>query len=448
MKHSRVFHSTRLRLAALYTGTMGVILTLCGVIFYEATAHGHLSELNHRIESVAGTLHDGLEASLKKPGRLEPVVQKFVPTLCVAQAVCLSQDTTASHYLGVFQQDGYYIRFLDLSGRLLASSGQTPTNSLEQIETEPWQTLEMPDGTRYRQLSLLLKTANQTPWGYMQVGRSLDELNGHMVWVKLSLLVGLPSTMMLVVVASWWLAGQAMQPVYKSYRQIQQFTADAAHELRTPLAAIQANLESTLTPDATDADAWDTLRIVERQNGRLSNLVQDLLILSRMDLQGLPSKRQPCNLNDLVSDLVEEFAGLAIASHLSLEADIRGTALITVLGIEEQLYRLVANLITNAIQYTPAGGTVVVCLSGDDHHALIQIQDTGIGIVPKEQSRIFNRFYRISSDRSRQTGGAGLGLAIAQTIAQTHRGNIQVESELGKGSTFTVQLPSKKDKQP
>jgi signal transduction histidine kinase len=282
----------------------------------------------------------------------------------------------------------------------------------------------------------------------MQVGRSLYEVNEHMVWVKLSLLVGLPSTMLLVAAASWWLAGQAMQPVYKSYRQIQQFTADAAHELRTPLAAIQANLESTLTPDATDADAWDTLRIVERQNGRLSKLVQDLLILSRMDLQGLPAQRQPCNLNDLVSDLVEEFAGLAIASHLSLKADIRGTALITVLGIEEQLYRLVANLITNAIQYTPAGGTVVVCLSGDDHHALIQIQDTGIGIAPQEQSRIFNRFYRISSDRSRQTGGAGLGLAIAQTIAQAHRGNIQVVSELGKGSTFTVQLPSKRDKQP
>jgi signal transduction histidine kinase len=447
MKHSKVFHSTRLRLAGLYAGTMGVILTICGVGFYEAMAHSHLSELNHRIESVAGTLHDGLEASLREPGRLEPVVQKFVPSLCVAQATCSGQDSTALHYLGVFQQDGYYIRFLDLSGRLLASSGQLPANLSEQIETEPWQTLKSPDGNRYRQLSLLLKTADQTSWGYMQVGRSLHELDGHMVWVRLSLLIGLPSAMMLVVVASWWLAEQAMKPVYKSYRQMQQFSADAAHELRTPLAAIQANLESTLTPEATDADAWDTLRIVERQSGRLSRLVQDLLILAHMDLQGLPFKQQPCNLNDLVSDLVEEFMALAIASSISLTDDINSSNPVTVIGSEEQLYRLVANLITNAIQYTPARGTVVVRLSRDEYHVLIQVQDTGIGIAPTEQSRIFDRFYRVSSDRSRQTGGSGLGLAIARSVANTHQGNIRVESQLGKGSTFTVQLPLRQGKQ-
>ncbi|HEY9629472.1 MAG TPA: two-component system sensor histidine kinase RppB [Coleofasciculaceae cyanobacterium] len=443
MKHSKVFYSTQLRLAGLYAGTMGIILTICGVGFYEAMAHSHLSELNHRIESVAGTLHDALEASLREPGRLEPVMQKFVPSLCVAQATCSGQESTGMHYLGVFQQDGYYIRFLDLSGQLLASSGQLPANPAEQIETEPWQTLKAPDGTRYQQLSLLLKTANQTPWGYMQVGRSLHELDGHMIWVQLSLLIGLPSAMILVIVASWWIAGQAMKPMYRSYRQMQQFSADAAHELRTPLAAIQANLESTLTPEATDADAWDTLRTVERQSGRLSRLVQDLLILSRMDLQGLPPKRQPCNLNDLVSDLVEEFTALAIASHISLTADINSSHTLIVIGSEEQLYRLVANLITNAIQYTLAGGTVVVRLRRDDHYALIQVQDTGVGIAPTEQSRIFDRFYRVSSDRSRHTGGAGLGLAIAQAIAQAHQSNIEVRSKLGEGSIFTVRLPSK-----
>jgi len=443
MKHSQVFHATRLRLAGLYAGTMGVILTLCGVGFYEAMAHSHLSELNHRIESVAGTLHDGLEASLQEPGKLDPVVQKFLPTLCVAGKNCSDQNSTALHYLGVFHQDGYYIRFLTLSGQLLASGGNVPIDLPEQDKTEPWQTLEASDGNRYRQFSLVLKTANHQPWGYMQVGRSLHDLDGHMVWVKVSLLIGLPTAMILVVIASWWLAGQAMQPVYRSYRQMQQFTADAAHELRTPLAAIQANLESTFTPNATDADAWDTLRIVERQNGRLSRLVQDLLILSRMDLQGLPAKQQPCNLNDLVNDLVEEFSALAIVSDVSLAAHIDSTTPITVMGSEEQLYRLVANLITNAIQYTLAGGTVTIHLSRDDHYAFIKVLDTGIGISPQDQPRIFDRFYRVSSDRSRQTGGAGLGLAIAQAIATAHRGSIRVESQPGKGSTFTVQLPLK-----
>jgi two-component system OmpR family sensor kinase len=446
MKHNRVFHTTRLRLAGLYAGTMGFILTLCAVGFYEAMARSHVSELNHRIESVAGTLHDGLEASLQTPGKLEPVVQKFVPNLCAAGTTC-SYHSTALHYLGVFQEAGYYIRFLDLSGQLLASGGQVPTNLPAQIETEPWQTLETYDGDRYRQLSLLLKTTHQMPWGYMQVGRSLTELDGHMVWVKLILLIGLPIAMLLVVVASWWLAGQAMQPVYKSYRQMQQFTADAAHELRTPLAAIQANLESALAPNASDADAWDTLRTVERQNGRLSQLVQDLLILSRVDLQGLPTKRQLCNLQDLVGDLVEEFSALAIASGITLIADVAVTVPMTIYGSEEQLYRLVANLITNAIQYTSAGGRVTVHLKQEDHCALIQVCDTGVGIASYEQSRIFDRFYRVHRDRSRHTGGAGLGLAIAQAIVQAHQGTIQVESEIGKGSIFTVQLPLKQGRE-
>lgn len=442
MKHSRVFQTTRLRLAGLYAGTMGFILTLCAIGFYEAMAHSHVSELNHRIESVAGTLHDGLEASLQQPGKLEPVVKTFIPSLCIAGTTC-TYKSTATHYLGVFQEHGYYIRFVSLSGQLLASAGEITTDLPVRVETAPWQTLEATDGTRYQQLSLLIKTANQDAWGYMQVGRSLSDIDGHMVWVRLILLIGLPTAMLLVVIASWWLAGQAMKPVYSSYRQMQQFTADAAHELRTPLAAIQANLESTLTPEATDADAWDTLRTVERQNNRLSGLVHDLLLLSRMDLQGFSAKQESCNLNDLVNDLVEEFSALALASKISLTINIQTNTPITVSGSEEQLYRLVANLITNAIQYTPNGGKVIVHLKRDDHHALIQVQDTGIGIPPKEQARIFDRFYRVNSDRSRHTGGAGLGLAIAQAIVQAHHGNIRVESQLNSGSTFIVQLPLK-----
>ena len=439
MKYNQVFHTTRLRLAGLYAGTMGFILTLCAIGFYEAMAHSQVSELNHRIESVAGTLHDGLEASLQEPGKLEPSVQKFIPSLCIAGTTC-AYKSTAAHYLGVFQEHGYYIRFVTLSGQLLASAGETTTGLPVHVETGPWQTLEAPDGTRYKQLSLLLKTANRHAWGYMQVGRSLSDIDEHMIWVRLLLLVGWPTAMLLVVIASWWLAGQAMQPIYQSYRQMQQFTADAAHELRTPLAAIQANLESTLTPEATDMDAWDTLRTVERQNNRLSRLVHDLLLLSRMDLQGLSAKPTACNLNDLVDDLVEEFSALALASNILLTADIQTNTPITTFGSEEQLYRLVANLITNAIQYTPSGGKVIVHLKRDDHHALIQVQDTGIGIPSQEQARIFDRFYRVNSDRSRHTGGSGLGLAIAQAIVQAHQSTIQVHSETGKGSVFTVRL--------
>lgn len=448
MNQNNAFRLTRLRLAGLYAGSMGVILALCGIAFYKAMTHSHWSELNHRLESVAGTLHDGLEVSLRRPGKLEPIMQQFLPTLCIAGTDCTNQPPPQLHQLSVFQEDGYYIRFLDLSGQLLASAGHLPANFPTElsnpIEAEPWQTLEASDGTRYRQISLRLKTADQLPWGYMQVGRSLQDLDGHLLRIRVVLLIGLPTATVLVITTGWWLAGQAMQPVYKSYRQMQQFTADAAHELRTPLAAIQATLESTLTTTPASLDtteAWDTLRTVERQNSRLSGLVQDLLFLSRMDLQDLPPKQQPCCLNDLVQDLVEEFAALAIAAKVDLKAEIQSSTPLVVFGNEEQLYRMVTNLMTNAIQYTIEGGQVTIGLQPDDHHAMLRVQDTGIGISLQDQSRIFDRFYRVNSDRSRQTGGAGLGLAIAKSIAHVHHGTITVQSEIGKGSTFTVRLP-------
>jgi signal transduction histidine kinase len=113
-----------------------------------------------------------------------------------------------------------------------------------------------------------------------------------------------------------------------------------------------------------------------------------------------------------------------------------------VLGDEEQLFQLVANLVGNAIHYTPKHGQVLVTLGGDDRQVVIRVQDTGIGIAPEAQARIFERFYRVNRDRSRATGGSGLGLAIALAIAQAHQGTIQVQSDLGRGSTFTVKLPA------
>ncbi|MBW4662326.1 MAG: ATP-binding protein [Drouetiella hepatica Uher 2000/2452] len=165
-------------------------------------------------------------------------------------------------------------------------------------------------------------------------------------------------------------------------------------------------------------------------------------ILARMDMQGLAQKHQICCLNDLISDVVEELAVLALAANVMLTAQIQVRQTLKVFGDEEQLYRVLVNLITNAIQHTPENGDIVVRLTRDDHHALISVQDTGSGIAPRDIPRIFDRFYRVESDRSRSTGGSGLGLAIVLAIVQTHHGNIQVQSELGKGSTLTVRLPS------
>lgn len=264
-----------------------------------------------------------------------------------------------------------------------------------------------------------------------------------MTIVTLILVIGLPLALILVGFASWKLSGIAMQPIYYSYQQIQQFTADAAHELRTPLAAIRATVESTIRLEPlTETEAKETLKTVNRQNQRLSQLVKDLL-LSRMDQDTVSPSKKLCCLNDLINDTQEELAAMVLNAELFLTTDIRGEEAIYILGNEEQLYRVIFNLAINAIQYTPPGGNIILSLDSSHQQAIIQVEDTGIGIPLNEQSRIFDRFYRVHGDRSRKTGGSGLGLAIVKAIIQAHRGSIEVESKPGTGSTFTVRFPLK-----
>lgn len=430
MNQNKLFSQTRLRLATSYAVVMGFILALCGLGVYEAIVHAHWQSLDRELETVAGTLHDSIEDKLKQPGRLQPIEEQL-----------LSAPQSKRHILGAIYQGNYYVRLLDRSERIVAQLGFVPPGLPVTSPKQTWQNLKDTHGNRYHQISLSLHTQDNLSWGYMQMGRSLKDLDDHLKIVKLVLFFGLPIAMILVGGSSWWLAGLAMQPIYQSYRQIQQFTADAAHELRTPLAATQATVESALEmPHLDELEVHDILRAIERQNRRLIQLVADLLLLARLERQAVPMRLKACCLNDLVGDLIEEFEALASANGLTLAADIREHHPTEVVGDEEQLYRLVSNLMVNAIQYTPAGGKVIVVLYRSDLHAVIEVQDTGIGIALSEQKRIFDRFYRANSDRSRSTGGSGLGLAIAQAIVQAHGGDLQVQSELSKGSTFTISL--------
>ena len=442
MNQNELFNRTRWRLASWYAGVMGVILSLCGLGVYEAIAHAHWVTIDRELQSVAGTLHDSIEPILQQPGKFEPEVKRLLPDLCLTGNRCLSNTNHLEHHtLSAIHQGNYYVRLLDLSEQLVGVAGRMPPGLLEASGTEQWQMLKDSTGKRYNQISLSLHTQDNYPWGYLQVGRSLQDFDNYLAVIRWILVLGLPITMGLVGISSWWLARFAMQPIYQSYQQIQQFTADAAHELRTPLAATQATVESALRmPHLSESEARDILGTVERQNRRLTQLVADLLLLARLERQTLSVQLQPCCLNDIISDLVEELAALAIAAKVTLTSEVKVDTPLNVLGNEEQLYRLVSNLMINAIQYTPAGGQIRIILNCSNDQALIQIQDTGIGIPSKEQTRIFERFYRVNSDRSRRSGGAGLGLAIAQAIVQAHQGSLTLSSVWGQGSIFTIKL--------
>ncbi|WP_013323864.1 two-component system sensor histidine kinase RppB [Gloeothece verrucosa] len=449
MKQNQLFNRTRWRLAVWYAGVMGVIFSVSGYGLYEAIAHAHWMTLDRELETVAGILHDGLESKLKVPGRLEPNLEELLPNLCQVGSLCMKESSPLSprYTTSAIYRGNYYVRLYKPSGELVAIAGTDPMGLSTKFNAKEWQTLQDNQGFSYHQISLLLHTDKGSSWGYIQVGRSFKDFQQYLQNVRWILQLGLPTTLILVAFSSWWLAGLAMQPVYQSYQQMQQFTADAAHELRTPLAAIRATVESTLMmPTLTEKDARDTLKILNRQNQRLAYLVADLLMLCRLDWQLMMSSQlreqnESVCLNDLVSDLVEELASLALSSGVSLSEKILISHALEVKGNAEQLYRLVSNLVVNAIQYTPRGGQVMIILEQTKQAAILRVEDTGIGMDIDEHNHIFDRFYRVNKARARDRGGSGLGLSIARAIALIHQGTISVQSELGKGSIFTLKLP-------
>ncbi len=227
----------------------------------------------------------------------------------------------------------------------------------------------------------------------------------------------------------------------QAYDRLQQFTADASHELRAPLSAILSNAQVGLLAPASDRDApRQRLAKIAEQAKAMSRLIGHLLLLARGDRSS--ERRQPVNLNALLADVRAGCAELATARQVTLVLEeCPASAPLYVLGDAELLRQALLNLTRNACQYTPAGGRVCLSLAIAGERAQIQVSDTGIGIPTADLPHIFERFYRVDRARSRQTGGAGLGLAIARQIVTWHHGNLRASSVEGRGSTFALDLP-------
>jgi two-component system, OmpR family, phosphate regulon sensor histidine kinase PhoR len=218
-----------------------------------------------------------------------------------------------------------------------------------------------------------------------------------------------------------------------------EFVANASHELKTPVASIRALAETIGETAKTDlAASARFVRQLEREAVRLSRIVSDLLDLSRLESEG--GERTEVNVAGLVAEEVERRGDRAKEAGVSLDFSANGDDPV-VMGSVPDLGLLVRNLLDNAIQYTADGGAVEVSVDRQNGQAVVAVRDTGIGIPSRDQARIFERFYRVDRARSRETGGTGLGLSIVKHVAENHGGSVTVESELGRGSTFTVRLP-------
>jgi heavy metal sensor kinase len=229
----------------------------------------------------------------------------------------------------------------------------------------------------------------------------------------------------------------------RSFENMRQFTADASHEVRTPLSIIRGEAEVALSQNRDESEYRESLSVILDEARRLSLMVDDMLALVRADAGQHKLKKHEFYLNDLVDECIRAVHVLALNKGVTLNST--SPADIPFFGDEDLLRRMLLNLLDNAIKYTPSGGLVEVSLSCDGEFAKISVRDNGIGVPAEASSQIFERFYRVGKARSRADGGSGLGLSITKWVAEAHNGTIDLVSKAGSGSTFTVTLPRRGD---
>jgi heavy metal sensor kinase len=226
-----------------------------------------------------------------------------------------------------------------------------------------------------------------------------------------------------------------------AFLRVTEFTADASHELRTPIALIHTEAELALRRSRDESEYREALQHILIESDRTAKLIEELLALARADSGREALHIQSLDFGALLRESASKWAQVASLRNLQFEDRLQGPRL-PVMGDGSALRRVIDILLDNAFKYTPAPGKITLSAEEVNGRVVVSVEDTGVGIASDDQGRIFERFYRVDKARSRELGGAGLGLAIAQWIVHLHKGSITVKSELGRGCLFQVDLPS------
>jgi heavy metal sensor kinase len=224
-----------------------------------------------------------------------------------------------------------------------------------------------------------------------------------------------------------------------SFENMKQFSMNVAHELKTPLTILRGEAELALGKQMKGEDIQQFAGVFLEETGRMAHVIDDLLTLARADAGTVSIRKEVVPLADLIQDLYDD--AVMLASRKDLKVELIDNAEVHLIGDSSRLRQLFRALISNAVQYTDAGGTIRIRATATEEHVCVNVEDSGIGIPPESCDHIFTRFYRVDQARTREKGGSGLGLAIARWIVEAHHGTISVESEVGRGSVFTVTLP-------
>lgn len=241
-------------------------------------------------------------------------------------------------------------------------------------------------------------------------------------------------------IAGYFLAGKTLLPIEQTLEEQKRFIADASHELKTPLTALQTTIEVSLRDKKLGLkEAKEVIESNLEETIRLNKLANDLLSLTRYESGNGNFVLKKINIKNLIEEVNKKMQPIYKKKNINVEFNLRNVSL---KGNQESLEQLITVLLDNAIKFTSKKGQIIVSTTKENNYIVIKIKDTGIGIPKKDIQHIFDRFYRADQSRSKEEiGGFGLGLSMAKRIVELHKGSISVESNLGKGSTFKIKLP-------
>jgi heavy metal sensor kinase len=450
-----------------YAGVLALSLIAFSVPVYYVVAGINYARQDELLRSTAETVASAYVQELEEE-----------QSAAKANDVVLAQMVFPNRFVEVADADGRVVAWSsNLAGRLLTIPPSILSEALQHGHS-----FVVLNGLRVAVVPLSLNQSKQL--GYAVVAEPLSVVEEDLGRLRHDFFAGVPLILLLASLGGYFLARKSLAPIALMNRQTQRikaenlsarldvtnrrdevgrlaitinallaridaafqeqkrFVADASHELRTPLAVLRGETEVALEQERATNEYKESLELIKDEAERLSRIVENLFILARQPADGPSLVKEPVHLNEVVTDCTRAAHVLAVQKVLRL--NINGPLpKVTVIGDDEMLKRMLLNLLDNAVKYTPAGGEISVALGIENGNASIVVKDTGIGIPAADQARIFDRFYRVDKARSRALGGAGLGLSIAHWIVAAHGGKLSVSSEVGVGTTFTVELPLK-----
>ncbi len=478
--------SLRFKLTLWYVLILGILLTSFSTFLYFTLSKSLHKDIDNKLKSLAeliaseassplskfgfGNIDQALEASMN----LKPV-GKFIQVLDESGNIGRKSDNLRNIQLPI-----------SLNALKNASKGLITFETNLTIGNTPLRIITLP----------VVENSHVTK--IVQIASSLEGVEDALNKLFLILIISVPSTLILASLGGQFLAHKALKPVDnitqtarmitsqnlnqrinppkvkdeisrlietfnemisrldQSFQQMKQFSSDASHELKTPLTILKGEVEVMLRRERSSQEYQQTLKSNLEEINRMSQIVEDLLTLSKADTGEIKLNKEYINLTEILNEVVTQMDRLAKSKKIYLSASNHHQD-IHLFGDALRLRELFINLIENGVKYTEEGGSIHITLQKEYSPSVsdqsdwtegekkefvkIIVSDTGIGIAEEDQERIFGRFFRVDKARSREQGGSGLGLSICKWIVDAHQGEIEVESELGKGSSFIVRLP-------